>query len=139
MSRDHIETFGSWFRDRSGLSRADVAARSPDGNGDTTPADGSVDLSIPVLARIEHSRWIARCPLCTGGAELVDPEDPLFYCHSGCKNAAVGNAYIRVKFPRERRKIEALLLLRTADETRNWTPGETLAALRAENAAHGIE
>lgn len=79
-----------------------------------------------VRAEVNHGRWLARCPRCPG-AELVQPDDPVMWCLS------CGAGPYRVRFPRERRQIEALLLLRPRPEARNWRPGESLDDLRREN------
>lgn len=105
-----------------------------------------------VLARINHGRWLADCarPGCRG-AELVAPGVP-FICGScypqafsgdaaecarwGRIAAARGEAH-EVQFPEDAAALEAALAGRD-EGNRNWTPGETLADLEAENAAHGI-
>lgn len=94
--------------------------------------------SAPIVhAEINQGRWIARCPFCAG-AELVDLEDPQFYCLS-CYNTTAGHRWLRVKLPRrDRAAIEAALEERPLAEIRNWYPGETVKALRAENAEHGV-
>lgn len=84
-----------------------------------------------VAARAEHGRWIVDCPAqdCSG-AEYANPEG--FFCCS-CRNLAVKGALYVVVWPRERAAIEAVLAVRPR-VNRNWFPGETLAALKAENA-----
>lgn len=81
-----------------------------------------------VRAEVNHGRWLARCPRCPG-AELVQPEDPVMWCLS------CGSGPYRVRFPspRERRRIEQLLLRRPHPETRNWLPGESLEQTQAAN------
>lgn len=93
----------------------------------------------PVLqAEINHGRYLVRCPSCAG-AELVDLEDPRFFCLS-CMMVQCGGKWLPVKLPSaaHRAKLEAELMKRTRQENRNWLPGETLKQLRGENAAHGI-
>lgn len=91
-----------------------------------------------VKAEVNYGRWIAHCPVCPG-AEMVDPEDPRFFCLS-CDNAAFGRRMLRVEFPDPitRGVIERLLLARPVPQTRNWLPHETVLHLRQENAAHGV-
>jgi hypothetical protein len=88
-------------------------------------------------AVINHGRWLVHCPDAEcRGAELVDPDDPFFFCLS-CGNAARGGTTIVVIFPTSRLKIEAALNVRRI-EHQNWLPGETVDALEAENREHGL-
>lgn len=102
--------------------------------------------NITTEARINHGRWLAECPQGDGGALVVSQEAPIFMCPS-CWNAEHGGRWIRVKFPapKEKAQIEAALLQRPRTGRgaegiahRNWEPGESVAALRRENRAHGI-
>jgi len=86
-----------------------------------------------ISARINHGRWIADCPDCAG-AEYVDESEPIFFCMS-CGNLAVGGHFRRVKFPKDKAKIEGCLNGRPV-ANRNWAEGETVADLEAENALH---
>lgn len=63
-----------------------------------------VDSDHPVFARLEVGRWIADCKC--GGAEYVDPADPIFFCMS-CGNTEYGGAIRPVVFPEKRNEIEA--------------------------------
>jgi len=87
-----------------------------------------------VVAYVNEGRWVADCPQrdCAG-AELVDPEWPLFVCCSGC-----GCGPHCVIFPKDREKIEAALVKRQVPRTRNWLPGETVSDLQRENKAHEV-
>ena len=87
-----------------------------------------------VYAYVNHGRWVADCPQpgCTG-AMMVTEQQPMH-----CGNRDCGGGPWTVAFPAERQQIEVLLLLRPVDRNRNWRPGESLAALRAENAEHGL-
>jgi hypothetical protein len=109
---------------------------------------------VSVKARIDFGRWIADCEC--GGAEYVDPEEPLFFCAS-CLNAQYGGAARPVVFPSntERREIEKLIEDRPVvtgpgkDEieksfrakpvvpglSRSWNPGETISDLKLQNKA----
>jgi len=93
-----------------------------------------------VNAYINHGRWVVGCDVCAS-AVVADPEDPLFVCPT----CGGGGTWRQVIFPAtaEKEQIERLLLRRTgfrnAAPNRNWTPGETLDKLRAENREHGIE
>jgi hypothetical protein len=99
------------------------------------PAPDAVDEGAEAVAYVNHGRWVADCPspACTG-AELVDPDEPRFYCLS-CYNAAFGGLWLPVRFPpeRERQAIERALLARPRARNRNWYPGETVAQLEEEH------
>ena len=86
-----------------------------------------------VDARINHGRWIADCPFCSG-AEMVTPTDPRFFCMS-CDNREVGGKWLGVRFPKEANEIEEILGQRVHSDERNWTPAETVKDLRAEDVA----
>jgi len=90
---------------------------------------------VPLMARVEHGRWIVDCPDCKG-AGFAWEDERLFMCQS-CWNAAVGGAWRPITFPAEREAIEAVLLARPLHTNRNWFPHETVDDLRAENVAHG--
>uniref|UniRef100_A0A6M3KLR5 Uncharacterized protein n=1 Tax=viral metagenome TaxID=1070528 RepID=A0A6M3KLR5_9ZZZZ len=94
--------------------------------------------AAPVRAEVNHGRWIAPCPDCNGGAEMVDPTAPIFFCMN-CGNRAIGGAYRRVEFPPSAvvADIEELLSDRP-EQHKNWVPGEDQATLVAENVAHGV-
>ena len=89
--------------------------------------------TLEVKARVDHGRWLADCPLCNG-AELVSPGKP-FRCQS---KPCVAVAHVTWPTSATQARIEALLALRPDPATRNWRPRETLKALAAENAAHGL-
>lgn len=103
-----------------------IAARRPDAAPPAALAD------VQVTAYVNHGRWVADCPFCNG-AELIDLDDPRFYCLS-CLNATVGGAWLAVKLPApaERAAIEHELLRRKEDRHRNWLPGETVTRLHQE-------
>jgi len=68
-----------------------------------------------VQAEIEFGQWIARCSC--GGAEMVDPDEPIFFCFS-CGNRE-NQQYLRpVHFPKNRAEIEQLVLERPVDDAR---------------------
>ncbi len=66
--------------------------------------------AVPVHAFMDYGRWVARCPVC-GGAEYIDPDDPVFFCLS-CGNAAIGGRLRKVKMPRHWRLAERAALSR---------------------------
>ena len=86
-------------------------------------------MSEPVMASVNHGRWIASC-LCGSGMG-VDPDWPDARCFE-C------GAVYPVVFPVTSREIDAVLSRRPLLESRNWGPTETIDTLRQENAARGI-
>ena len=88
-----------------------------------------------VKAEINHSRWIVKCPFCSG-AELADKNDPRFFCLS-CFNKTIGGQWAVVTFPENGTTIENELVKRPKIEHRNWT-NETLTKLRLENKEAGL-
>lgn len=132
-----IDTFDLRF---PGLSHAEVAGQNPSSSRSFVLPTGKVSDAEPVLAFVDGSRWLARCPntVC-GGAERVNFETGLFFCCE-CRNAHVGHDYLRVTFPsqKQRDQIEAMLLQRADWRVRAWRPGETIADLKAQNREHGI-
>lgn len=68
-----------------------------------------------VFAEINFGQWIATCEC--GGAEMVSPGDPVFFCFS-CGNRE-NNRYLRpVIFPDGREEIERLVLERPVNDAR---------------------
>lgn len=86
-----------------------------------------------VYAEVNHSRWIARCPFCAGAMYVAPGLE--FFCVD-CLMAGNDGHAMRVVFPAERARIEALLAARPQRANRNWQPGESVEELEAENAAH---
>lgn len=90
----------------------------------------------PVVGtRVNHGRWIADCPFCTGSEMVWFEELSLFFCFS-CRNKAVGGHLLKVAIPKDYKKIEGILMIRHP-VNRNWQ-GETLSALKAENTKMGV-
>lgn len=129
------------YEDRWGkTSRAVIAASKPSSCGDRTLPNAVIRRLPPVIARVEHGRWIADCPtLGCVGAEFVSFDVPVFFCCE-CRNAEVGHDLLAVVVPKSdiRLRIEEVLLARPVPSTRNWYPGETLDDLREQNREHGI-
>lgn len=77
--------------------------------------------------------WIARCgrPWCTNALALDRGQD-LFVCIAADGCGWTGP----VMWPNDPDAIERILAMRPVPGTRNWLPGETLANLLEENAAH---
>lgn len=87
------------------------------------------DVREPVVAHVNHGRWIADCSC--GSGVSVDLEMP--GCCFDC-----GAVYWVMKFPEDFARIEHVLALRPRMENRNWVPGEDLAKLLLENELNGI-
>lgn len=110
---------------------------------------------VAAVAFMNAGRWVARCPLCgnveqAGRCDDGQPgglEASRFTCTTGDPAAGpVGLTLPRrgcglrcaVEWPADIANLERVLLARPVPANRNWTPGETLLELIAENAAHGI-
>jgi len=102
--------------------------------GVTVPPLDQVATAPPVAARINHNRLLVDCPDCNG-AEFVWREQPLLMC-CNCWNARVGGLWRAVTLPPDLAHIEAALVERLDPQSRNWTPGETVADLLRENETH---
>ena len=63
----------------------------------------------PVQAILDFGRWIALCEC--GGAEAVDPKDPVFFCVS-CGNDRTSGKLRKVIFPADYKTIEAEIMAR---------------------------
>jgi len=96
---------------------------------------GFDELSFPVKAFVNKGAWLVGCPKC-GGAEYAWEEGWFFCC--SCKNSYMGHKYRRLEFPKDRARIEELLVVRALDN-RNWTPRETVEDLERENKEHAAE
>ena len=92
------------------------------------------DDTSPLMAYVNHGRWIVKCGC--GCCEKVW-EEGWMMCQS-CFNARQGHKYRRTVFPKERNKIEMLLLQRPLTN-RNWYPHEILTDLERENLEHKTE
>lgn len=93
-----------------------------------------VDEGEPLKAYINRGRWIIQCEC--GGAEYAW-DDGLFMCQS-CFNSNNGHKYRKFVFPRNRVRIEKLLLVRPLTN-RNWFANEPISNLEAENVEHAAE
>ena len=97
------------------------------------PAAGAA----PAVAYVNWGRWAADCPEdgCPGAIDVLDGAS--FLCPS-CLNAGIAYRYRPIEMPADREEIEAALEPRLVPATRNWVPGDTPAALRAENEQREI-
>lgn len=92
---------------------------------------GGKDVAVEAYAN--HGRWIVECPDCCS-AQLACPDDRRFMCNN-CANVAVGGVWRPVTWPKNRDKIEGAIEGRPLS-AQNWSPGETVAFLKAENKAN---
>jgi hypothetical protein len=110
---------------------------------------------LVAVAFVNAGRWVARCPLC-GNVEQAGRCDDgrpgglqpgRFTCTPGDPAAPLMGVILprrgcglqcAADWPADIADLERVLLARPIPATRNWTPGETLLELVAENAAHGI-
>lgn len=89
----------------------------------------------PVMAQVNHGRWIVECEHCHS-AELLD-SSLTFFC-SECQNKATGGRYRPVLVPGQRKRIEEVLLLRPSAKNQSWAPQESVKKLEAENLENGL-
>lgn len=123
--RDHEEwlrrrLFNTLVRESIPLPRFDV--------------DVSSDFP-PVLAEVNHGRWIARCPWCAGAEALWRGQDWFFCC--SCGNYPIKGVRLHVKYGQPSDLVESALVVREDKRTQNWLPDETVDDLEQENEEHG--
>lgn len=86
----------------------------------------------PVVAYVNHGRWVADCVECAGGmaVDVHHGEARCFDC-----GAVYLSAQGRLVLPSDERTawLDAVLGARPDVYTRNWMPGESWAAIAAEN------
>lgn len=103
--------------------------------GFAAPEAPALDDALPPLeAEVNHGIWIVRCdcgPVAPNAGGVVWCETPTIWCPR-CER------HRRVALPAEAAEIEGVLMQRPEQETRNWSPPETVADLVAENTAHGL-
>ena len=98
--------------------------------------DGGLDeTEPPIQAFVNKGRWIVVCPKC-GGGEYAWEEGYYFCC--SCLNSYIGHRFRRLVFPKDRARIEKLLVVRPL-ANRNWNLTDTLADLKRENKEHEDE
>lgn len=98
--------------------------------------EGMAD-TVVAYAYVNHGRWVVDCPFCLS-AQLTSPRDRRFFCVE-CGNVNAGGRWLRVQWPdADLAQIEKNLGVRPRVETRNWTVGESVLRLQAENTANGL-
>jgi hypothetical protein len=100
--------------------------------GETVSAPAVLGVAY---AEANFGRWISRCPApwCTNALAL-DRGQSRFVCAGPDSCGTVAE----LSWPADPDAVEAILAMRPIIGTRNWLPGETLAELIGENAAHGV-
>ena len=91
---------------------------------------------MELMAEVNHGRWVVHCPFCAG-AEFAWEGGPFMCC--SCWNEEAGGKFLKMRFPQERKEIEALLLKRPKAENRNWHRDEPIEELKAENEKHEVK
>lgn len=94
-------------------------------------AIGPPERMPPVSARISGGAWIVDCRC--GNAPMTHPEWKVAYC------LRCNGHFLDVIVPPHWREIEAVLLRRYRDTTRNWHEPETVEFLLDENAQHPLD
>jgi hypothetical protein len=97
----------------------------------TTAGKPTTVAAKPILAYVNHGRWVAACPCGSVVAVAFD------WPHAHCPDCLREHT---ITWPTKAKRacIEEVLILRPMLATQNWGPGETIAALVAENRAHGL-
>jgi hypothetical protein len=92
-----------------------------------------VALDAPLLAEVNHGRWIVQCPC--GGAQFTAPGIDRFFCVD-CLNESVGGQWVAISWDGiDVGGIEAALVEREP-VNQNWL-GETVGELREETERGG--
>lgn len=97
--------------------------------------DTCPDPQAAIKAYVNQGRWVVDCPDCNN-AQLACKTDPRFLCNE-CGNVVVGNLWRPVTWPPNVAGIETVLEVRPI-ANQNWTPGETIQDLVAENTLMGV-
>jgi len=106
------------------------------------PLDHIVWTAKPLVAKVNHSIWVASCDC--GAKGTPTPGCVVFmglllgWCVR-CQNGGTGRGWRLIAVPsqEERAEIERVLLCRPNPDDRNWEVGETIADLLAQNIEHG--
>lgn len=102
------------------------------------PADD--DIQGTVRAYISWGRWVIQCPACPGALN-ASRDDDRFICVY-CGNIQNDRNYLRVVYPRSKKRIEEALMKRPGyrmdSPERSWQVWETLQDLNDQNAQNGL-
>lgn len=87
---------------------------------------------------VDYGRWIVQCPRrgC-GGAIVATEREPYFLCPD-CGSPENDGQWYNVTFPREKKRIERVLLHRKDEGLQHWRKPETVAALKRDNRDNGL-
>ena len=146
--RDHW----TWFVGREGARREEFVLMQARNMTAHEPTLAKLVNGMPqgdrVHAFVLDGRWVARCPDCRTGQEVVSRDSPAFVClNAVCLNVVKGHYPRPVKFPPAGvlRQLEETLLARPNPVNRNWDAQglatgkvESVADLKAENIQHAL-
>lgn len=97
---------------------------------------------MKATAYVNHGRWIIDCPDdgCHAGLKAIDTGIACDCMDEVvCDHPAIPHGLaIDITYPDQQDEITRLLDLRPKRGNRNWTPGETVAELKAENVTHAV-
>lgn len=116
--RDHWRQFVG----RDGATREDFYRKKIATDGPRAlapwgkPFQAPKDKASPIIPWIQHNRWVGTCEC--GGQEVVDPDDPLFFCW-GCNNSSNDGRPRPVLFG-EREFDAETIMVRRPPENRIW-------------------
>jgi len=95
----------------------------------------------PTPAYMNWGRWVAQCPggcNCAMELERGQPEYDCRPAHAKSGRPCCAVMHGLVIWPEDAARVEEILARRPLLANRNWSPGETLDGLRAENLSHGV-
>ena len=100
-----------------------------------------VESAVPLVASINHGRWIATCQC--GGGIACDPSMSIAVCflHRHPDDPTMSletRIHTAIVWPPNRGRLEALLNKRGLNRNRHWTADESEADLERENDAFGV-
>jgi hypothetical protein len=108
-------------------------------SGGRIPSLSDIDTqALPSFAFVNQGRWITSCPQprCPG-TSFVWINGPYQFLCNVCANLGIRCRWRPVIVPNDWRDIERVLFERYVPVERNWTPGETLDDLLAQNLVLG--
>lgn len=119
----------NWIRNIAAGLRANGYPNEPE---TIQPIDEDVPQSRYIIARINHSRWVADCKNGDGGVLVVEPDHPMMCPY--CCNVDIGGAWRRVVWPDAAvsERIESILSMRMLPMNRNWDIFRMVTGLKPE-------
>lgn len=134
-TRMTIQTAETRYGTDGGLTAAETAVVRY-GNDPSVALNAPTDPNTVAVAYVNNGRWVVECPHGCGSAQYASKDDRRFWCVE-CGNGGSGK-WATVAWPDDPAAIDNALSVRPEPQTANWLPGETIAALVAENKANGI-